>query len=59
MEEAGGEDGWAEEAQKDRATDEAETHILLLFAKLLSDSTEGVAKLTARTNGGRRGSLGG
>lgn len=59
VEEAGGEDGRAEEAQKDGATDEAETHILLLRAKLLSDGTEGVAELTGRTKRGRRGGRGG
>ena len=52
VKEAGGEDGRAEEAQKDRATDEAETHILLLWAKLLSDGTEGVAQLAEGTREG-------
>lgn len=49
VKEAGGQDGRAEEAQKDGATDEAKTHIFLLGAKPLSDGTEGVTQLTAWT----------
>ena len=51
MEEAGGEDGWTEEAKEDGATDEAKAHILLLGTKPLSDGTEGVSQLTSRTQG--------
>ena len=55
VEKAGGEDGWAEEAEEDGATDEAKTHILLLGTELLSDGTEGVSQFTSWTQGeGRR-----
>lgn len=49
VKEAGGQDGRAEEAEKDGATDEAKTHIFFLGAKPLSDGTEGVPQLTAWT----------
>ena len=54
VEEAGGEDGRAEETEEDGATDEAETDIFLLGAKPLSDGTEGVLQLTTRTQQGER-----
>ncbi len=46
-EEAGGEDGRAEEAKEDGATDELEASVFALPAKLLSDAVQSVLKVTA------------
>ena len=46
MEKTWGENGWTEEAEEDRATDELEACVFPLGTKLLSDTVQGILEVT-------------